>query len=99
VTVYLIHFDRPYHHARHYLGSARDLQARLHQHANGTGANLMRVIKEAGIGWTLARTWDGGRKEERRLKNRKEAPRLCPMCRDLRENGAPGSFKRDGTCA
>ncbi|MGH8710622.1 MAG: hypothetical protein ACREVA_04800 [Burkholderiales bacterium] len=79
-VVYLIHFDRPYKQARHYIGSAHDLNARLAQHSTGQGARLMEVVKEAGITWTLARTWQGGRTIERRIKNRKEAPALCPIC-------------------
>jgi hypothetical protein len=59
--IYLLHLDRPYKHARHYLGWASNLEARLAPHADGTGANLLRVAKEAGIGWTLARTWPGDR--------------------------------------
>jgi predicted GIY-YIG superfamily endonuclease len=31
-TVYLIHFDRPYHHARHYIGYTDDVDARLAGH-------------------------------------------------------------------
>jgi hypothetical protein len=28
----------------------------------------------------VARTWQGDRKFERQLKNRKHTPRLCPVC-------------------
>jgi hypothetical protein len=52
--VYLLHFDRPYRHARHYLGQwAQDLDARLADHDAGRGARLTAVVKAAGIGWTL----------------------------------------------
>jgi len=60
-TVYLLHFDRPYRHARHYLGWATDPDARLTRHAAGEGARLLEVVHAAGIGWTLARTWVGTR--------------------------------------
>ena len=80
MTVYLLHFDRPLKHARHYLGYAEDLGARLERHRAGNGARLMEVIATAGITWRLARTWEGGRKLERQLKRRKEAPALCPIC-------------------
>lgn len=53
-TVYLLHFDRPYKHARHYLGWAKDLDARLEHHRAGTGARLLAVLKEHGIGFVLA---------------------------------------------
>ena len=81
MTVYLLHFDRPYKHARHYLGSSDDLPARLESHRCGRGARLMEIITTAGINFTLARTWPGGRDVERRLKNRHASPRLCPICR------------------
>jgi predicted GIY-YIG superfamily endonuclease len=60
MTVYLLHFERKLHHARHYLGYARDLDRRLQEHQAGQGARLMEVVVEAGIPWQLARTWDGG---------------------------------------
>ena len=80
-TVYLLHFSQPYKHAKHYLGSAKDLETRLEQHANGSGARLMQVIREAGLGFELARVWRGGRKLERQLKRQKHSPRLCPICK------------------
>jgi predicted GIY-YIG superfamily endonuclease len=79
-TVYIVHFDTPYKHARHYTGWATDLDARLEAHREGRGARLMEVIKEAGITWRLSRTWPGTRDRERAIKNRHEAPRLCPEC-------------------
>jgi predicted GIY-YIG superfamily endonuclease len=80
-TVYLLHFDRPYVHARHYTGWTTDLTVRLAEHANGRGARLLAVVTSAGIGWTLARTWTGTRSLERALKRRHGASRFCPMCR------------------
>ena len=81
-TVYILHLDPPYKHARHYTGSAEpgNLQSRLAAHAAGTGARLMQVVKEAGGTFRLARTWPGGRARERELKDRHDAPRLCPIC-------------------
>ena len=81
-TVYLLHFDRPYKHAGHYIGFTTDLNARIEHHRNGTGARLMEVIKAAGIGFTVARTWDNVTREvERRLKNQGGACRNCPTCK------------------
>jgi hypothetical protein len=84
-TVYLIHFDRPYRHAAHYLGfvagGESDVAARLDRHRAGDGARLMAVVTAAGIGWRLARTWPGyTRRDERKLKCRKGAGRMCPVC-------------------
>ena len=80
MTVYLIHFDRSYKHSRHYLGYAEDLAARVERHRAGAGARLMEVISAAGITWRVARTWPGDRGLERKLKRRKDAPHICPIC-------------------
>lgn len=79
-TVYLLHFDRPYKHARHYMGWAEDLQRRLDEHLAGRGARLTSVVMAHGIGWTLARTWPGTRARERQLKVMGGASRRCPLC-------------------
>lgn len=60
-TVYLLHFDRPYRHARHYVGWTSNLDGRLAEHTAGHGARLLAVVHAAGIGWHLARTWPGSR--------------------------------------
>lgn len=78
---YLLHFDTPLAHARHYLGYARDIDARIAAHTAGQGARLMAVCKERGIGFQLVRVWPGAnRLDERKLKNRKNGPALCPRC-------------------
>ncbi len=82
-VVYLIHFDQPYYHARHYLGTTYDLEHRLAQHALGRragGARLMEVITQAGITWRVACLWSGGRELERQLKGYHNSCRLCPIC-------------------
>jgi len=80
-TVYLLHFDEPYKHARHYMGWASKLEERLAEHEAGTGANLLKYVKAAGIGWTLVRIWENrNRYEERRLKNMGGLARVCPVC-------------------
>jgi predicted GIY-YIG superfamily endonuclease len=82
-VLYLLHFDRPLAHAQHYLGFTEDLETRLRLHANPNGSSnhrLMQVIYELGIGFTLARAWSGDRSAERKLKQRHEGRRLCPLC-------------------
>lgn len=78
--VYLLHFDRPYKHARHYLGYTRNVDRRLAMHAAGRGARLLEVLKANGIHFTVAWVVVGNRQLERRLKDRHESPRLCPIC-------------------
>jgi predicted GIY-YIG superfamily endonuclease len=78
--VYLIHFNKPLAHARHYLGSTDGLERRLHEHEQGNGSKLLAAVARAGIPWQLARTWPGDRAWERRLKRYKKSRRLCPIC-------------------
>ena len=82
-TVYLVHLDRPFWHAKHYMGFTErdDVETRLEEHRNNRGSKLLRAVNDAGIPWRLSRTWEGmTRSEERRLKRQKMAPRLCPVC-------------------
>jgi len=79
-NVYLIHFEKKLAHAQHYIGYSHDIDGRMNAHKKGRGARLMTVIREKGIDWELARTWVADRNFERSLKNRKNAPSLCPIC-------------------
>lgn len=83
-TVYLLHFDRKISgHAGHYIGFSTKLEKRLEAHENGSGARLVEVATERGIRFELVRTWRRAtRTFERQLKNRKNAARLCPICRE-----------------
>lgn len=80
-TIYMIHFARPYKHARHYVGWSPDLEGRLAAHKDGRGARLMAVVVAAGIEWELARTRQGTRDIERKIKRDGGASRYCPVCR------------------
>lgn len=84
--VYLLHFDRPYFHARHYLGATGSLDARLQRHRAGNGARLVEAVMAAGIGFTLARlwkceSWEESRELERKLKRWSGSGQFCPICR------------------
>lgn len=79
--MYLLHFDQPFGHARHYMGWAAHLELRLARHGTENGANLMWHVAQAGITWRLARTWPGDRNLERKLKNHGHA-RKCPLCQE-----------------
>jgi len=81
--VYLLHFDRPIsdkHTTQHYIGYASDIVKRLNCHKSGNGARLTEIAKIRNIGFALVRLWHGDRNFERKLKNRKNAPKLCPIC-------------------
>jgi predicted GIY-YIG superfamily endonuclease len=99
-TVYLLHFDQPYKHARHYVGWASNVKRRLAEHQAGHGARLLAVVRAAGIGWQLARMWPGSRARERQIKRQGGHARKCPLCgvrpRHLPRN-ADGSLSRRRT--
>lgn len=89
-TVYLIHLERPISHAKHYLGYTSDdtLQERLQRHKSNRGARLLEVANQQGIDYHVVRTWDNmnwkaARTLERKLKNRHNSPKLCPICNPI----------------
>ena len=92
-TVYLLHFSEPYKHARHYTGWTEDLPARLGAHGNGRGARLMEVIKVAGIGFPLARTWP--RDQEPRTADQDPGRRQPALPRVRRDAARPAEGGRD----
>ncbi len=84
-AVYLLHFTQRIserHTTQHYLGwTSGSLEARIAAHRAGRGARLCAVARERGIGFVLARSWDGAdRRMERKLKRWRCSPRLCPYC-------------------
>ncbi|MFZ5645786.1 MAG: endonuclease [Bacillota bacterium] len=84
--VYLLHFNEPFQHTRHYIGyvdgGQGELEKRLKRHRAGSGSRLMRAVTKAGIGFEVARTWpEGDQHFERRLKNMKKASQYCPICK------------------
>ncbi len=81
--VYLLHFERPIssnHTAQHYLGWTPSLATRVQKHRNGNGSRFCRVAAGRGIDFVVVRVWRGDRQLERRLKNRKNGRKLCPLC-------------------
>jgi len=84
-TIYLLHFERPFRHARHYLGWTEGdrIDERLERHRSGNGSKLMRAVTNAGIDFRIARTWSGTRHLERELKKSKNVPRQhCTICKE-----------------
>lgn len=82
MPVYLIHFTEKLAHAGHYVGFAEnDVAARFEDHLKGRGSRILAHLNQIGKTYMLVRIWSSGdRKLERRLKNRKDAPKLCPVC-------------------
>lgn len=88
MTVYLIHINPPFKHARHYIGwtsGVDTVRERYKSHLFGTGSALLRAASSAGCALVIAHVWDSGdRRFERYLKDRKDAPRWCPRCKGKR---------------
>lgn len=84
MMVYVLHFDSPLHHARHYVGwtkSGRTLKARIERHQNCQGAKIMKACVLNGITFTLARVFKkGDRNFERKLKKTHNTKQYCPIC-------------------
>lgn len=85
MSVYLIHFDKPLAHAKHYIGFAdgdqHKIEKRLKRHKKNRGSALMAAVNAAGIDYQVVRIWLGWTKDqERELKNKKNACLLCPIC-------------------
>lgn len=86
--VYILHFSEPYEHAQHYVGksTAWGILRRIHDHRNGNGANLCKVVVEAGIEIHIGGIWqvegDAG-KIERHLKRIANAARYCELCSEM----------------
>ena len=71
-----------------------NVKRRLAEHEAGRGARLLAVVREAGIGWQLARMWPGSRARERQIKRQGGHARHCPLC-GVRPRALPRN--RDGS--
>lgn len=84
--VYVLHFDKPYKHAKHYTGIAKNLKKRIKKHRDGHGARLTQVLKQNNIGFRCSQiaeysTFSEAHAEEKRLKSKVKNPqRYCPIC-------------------
>jgi len=81
--VYVLHFDPPFQHARHYIGFTMDTtpDRRLKEHLTGRGSPLVYAAHKAGCKITVAKWWKSGcRNFERWLKNRADVYKWCLCC-------------------
>ena len=83
--IYILQFEQPLGNpaksrgqARYYIGYCDDgkLEQRISEHRSGTGAKITRAAVRNGIGFRVVITLPGDRAEERRLKKRKNTPKL-----------------------
>lgn len=85
--VYIIHFEKPFKHAKHYVGYCDDqrFEERIAEHRQARYQDsFMGKVNAAGIGWHVARTIPGADENlERRIKEVwKRTSALCPCCTD-----------------
>lgn len=84
-TVYILEFAQPIRHAKYYIGwTSRDPETRLNEHLRGRGCPLVYHAGQRGAVRIVALVPEVTREVERRLKNRKNTPRLVDQ---LRRNG------------
>lgn len=93
--VYMLHFSSPFGHAKHYVGWARNLEARLAYHGTNGGARLLWHVRAAGLTWVLARTRPGTRTDERTIKNAGGSVRYCPLCTEHPRAGVWGVWEME----
>lgn len=93
--VYILHFDEPIEHARHYIGSSNQLTQRLYAHAVGRGATLTQVAFFRGIGFRIGYVGQARRLSprslERRAKHWHGAYQFCAICCEGRHMPVPGT--------
>jgi predicted GIY-YIG superfamily endonuclease len=80
--VYIIHLARPLRgsKSRHYVGFSTQVEKRLWHHRKGTGSHFLREANRQGIPYALVVVFRGTKRDERKLKNRKNTPLYCPCC-------------------
>lgn len=81
--VYLLHFDRPFHNALHYVGwtNKDNPYDRLFDHQRGVGGKYTAKVVKAGIKLRLACYWFNANEGfERLLKDRISTKSQCPHC-------------------
>src|SRR6266545_3669366 len=84
--VYVHHFHEPIgnekHKAQHYIGRAKDVDARVEAERKGgpDAPRIMQVLKERGIGFDVVQVWPGNSYVENALKSYGTAKPLCPKC-------------------
>ena len=95
-VIYMLHFDQPYKHARHYVGWTDDLLDRLDTHARGHGARLVAVIGTPGSASPWSASARAPAASNAPSRTQAEQVRYCPACTPHPRNGRwsamPGDF-------
>ena len=79
--VYILHLERPFGHARHYIGYTKSWMHflnRMEEHYMGRRSIFMSHVRDAGIGFSISRVYyDATRDFERYLKNMNSTGLYC----------------------
>ena len=86
-VIYLLHFDQPYRHAKHYTGWTEDLLDRLDRHAAGAAPAWSRSSGKPGSASPWSASAKAPARTERAIKNAGGAARYCPACTPQPWNG------------
>jgi len=86
--VYLLHLEPAFKRARHFVGATSDPSTALAL-ARGDvpiiDAPLLVAARDAGVQFTVERTWVGGERERARIRSQKGAATFCPLCQRLNQ--------------
>ena len=83
--LYIIHFNRSFHHARHYIGIAQDAKKRLKRHKAGDGSRLVRAVIYTDIKIRMNvigefEDFSTAHQAEKVLKKKHSTKKYCPIC-------------------
>lgn len=81
--VFLLHFDQPFHHVRHFLTAADSIEAEPGHVAPLEliqASTTLEAAMKCGITARVARTWPGTQFTASRLRSLKNSSKLCPLC-------------------
>lgn len=83
MAIFLLHFTKPYHHCRHYLGCSKMDYNQWIISQVSAGGGVLPAAYEAGVGLELAYEWpDGDMRLMRMIKRQNNAARYCPICKE-----------------
>ena len=85
--VYILHLNRPHHHAKHYVGfTMNTVEGRLNHHRRGIGSKFLKAVMGTGNNFELVRIFENAdRHFERWVKDQKQTEGFCPVCAERRQ--------------
>jgi len=81
--VYLLHFDRPFRHMRHYVGSVAslaELEQLLEHPTIRARSPILAAATLAGVQFSVGRVWRGGALRADLVRDQQNHARYCDIC-------------------